>query len=64
MYFWIGTTGLFPYIQRPILDTQSPDRYAIEINPDETGLSDSVDIKIPLGAADALGRIWVEYRTS
>ena len=20
LYFWVGTTGLFPYIQRPILD--------------------------------------------
>jgi len=58
LYFWIGTTGVFPYIQRPIYDTRSSGRYAIEINPSETILSPQMDIRIPLKAAEALPRIW------
>jgi len=58
VYFWIGTTGVFPYIQRPIYDIRTDNRAAIEINPGETILSPQMDVRIPLKAAEALQKIW------
>jgi len=61
IYFSVGTTSVFPYIQQPILQARALNRPTIEINPSETEISDLVDIKISLGAAEALDRIWKEY---
>ena len=61
IYFSVGTTSVFSYIQQPILDAHYSKRPTIEINPDETGISHIVDIKINLGAAESLDRIWKEY---
>ncbi len=58
IYIWIGTTCVFPYIQRPLYDARRQGALTIEINPGETAISDQVDIKIPLGAADALDSLW------
>lgn len=58
MYFWIGTTGVFPYIQSPLADARYSGATTVEINPDDTLLSSEVDIKIPLGATEALTQIW------
>ncbi len=61
IYFSIGTTSVFPYIQQPIIDARRLKRSTIEINPDETGVSRLVDIRIKLGAAQALDEIWKAY---
>lgn len=61
IYFSVGTTSVFPYIQQPILDAHYAKRPTIEINPAETEISHIVDIKINAGAAEALDRIWKEY---
>ena len=54
----IGTTGVFPYIQEPVLLARSAGVPTIEINPGETILSHHVDYRLPMGAADALDAIW------
>ncbi|MBF0385959.1 MAG: NAD-dependent protein deacylase [Candidatus Omnitrophica bacterium] len=62
IYFWIGTTAVFPYIQQPIYyakDTNSP---TVEINPSRTEISGLVDFKIGLGAREALSQIWDRYQ--
>lgn len=61
IYFSVGTTSVFPYIQQPIMDAHYSKRPTIEINPAETEISHIVDIKINLGAAEALDKIWQEY---
>jgi len=62
LYFSIGTTSIFPYIQQPIIDARNRNRPTVEINPSTTNLSDWVDIHLPLKAADALGRIWAAFQ--
>ena len=61
LYVWIGTTGVFPYIQSPLYELQYTTAKTVEINPDHTVLTDDMDIKIPLGAAEALSLIWEQY---
>lgn len=58
VYFSIGTTSVFPYIKHPMALGAHLQRTTIEINPDKTEISGWVDIKIPLGAAEALSAIW------
>lgn len=62
IYFSVGTTSVFPYIQRPILEAKALNRATVEINLSETQVSHLVDIKIPLRAAEALDAIWKEYK--
>jgi NAD-dependent deacetylase len=62
IYFSIGTTSVFPYIRQPIAIASHFGRPTIEINPDESEISDWVSIKISLGAAEALDAIWREYK--
>ena len=61
IYFSIGTTSVFPYIQQPIIDAKYRKLTTVEINPAKTQVSDIIDIRIPTGAADALDAIWSEY---
>jgi NAD-dependent deacetylase len=61
LYFSVGTTSVFPYIQQPILLAKSLGRHSIEINPAETEVSHLVNIKLPLKAKEALDAIWREY---
>jgi NAD-dependent deacetylase len=61
IYFSVGTTSVFPYIQQPIIDAHYSKRPTIEINPSETEISHIVDIKLNFGAAEALDKIWREY---
>ena len=61
LYVWVGTTGLFPYVQHPIFDARQAGRYALEINPAETDLSNEMDICIREGAVEALEEIWGGY---
>ena len=53
MVFTIGTTSLFPYIARPVLEAARLGKPTVEINPGETFVSRVVSIKLALGAADA-----------
>jgi len=57
IYFSIGTTSVFPYIQQPILHAKSCGRLTVEINPADTEISDIVDIKLSMRAAEALDMI-------
>lgn len=61
IYFSIGTTSVFPYIQQPIIEASRLKRPTIEINPDETEVSRLVDIRIKLGAAQVMDEIWKAY---
>jgi len=61
IYFSIGTTSVFPYIQQPIIDASHRGRPTVEINPAKTQVSDIVDIRIAQGAAEALDEIWEAY---
>ena len=62
IYFSVGTTSVFPYIQRPIVEAKYAHRPTVEINPDQTEVSSLVDIKISQGAAQALDGIWREFK--
>ena len=64
IYFSIGTTSVFSYIQQPIIEAKLLKRPTIEINPAHTEVSGLVDIKINLGAAEALDKIWKAYLNS
>jgi len=61
IYFSVGTTSIFPYIKGPIIHAKFRNKPTIEINPGTTEVSDSVDIKLSLGAAEALDTIWEQY---
>ena len=58
LYFSIGTTTVFPYIQRPIQIAKEACKPIIEINPSETEVSHLADIKISGSAAKSLDLIW------
>ncbi len=60
IYFSIGTTSVFPYIQHPMALASRLQRPTVEINPGKTGISGWVDTQIPLGAVEALDAIWKE----
>jgi NAD-dependent deacetylase len=57
----IGTTSIFPYISAPVLDAYHFKTPSVEINPGETDVSEFVTIKLKMGAAAAMERIWTEY---
>ena len=54
----IGTSSYFPYIVQPVVYAKQTGVFTIEINPAETTLSDVVDVKLSLGAAEVLDEIW------
>jgi NAD-dependent deacetylase len=58
IYFSIGTTSVFPYIQQPILEAKSLGRATIEINPQDTEVSEVVDIRLRMRSAEALSAIF------
>ncbi len=62
LYFSVGTTSVFPYIREPMAMAKRLNKATIEINPEDTEISGIVDIKLKLGASQALGRIWKEYK--
>ena len=61
LYFSIGTSSVFPYIQQPIVAAKHLGRPTVEINPEDTEISGLVDIKLRMHAAEALDKIWKEY---
>jgi NAD-dependent deacetylase len=56
--FSIGTTSVFPYITRPVLDAKLRGKATVEINPGTTMLSGEVGVQLPLGAVEALDTLW------
>ncbi|MGD0336147.1 MAG: NAD-dependent protein deacylase [Candidatus Omnitrophota bacterium] len=62
IYFSVGTTSVFPYIQQPIMQAKALNKPSVEINPDKTIVSEFVDIKVAMPAAAALDAIWKEYK--
>ena len=54
----IGTSSYFPYIVQPVVYAKQTGVFTVEINPAETTLSDVVDVKLPVRAADVLDEIW------
>ena len=54
----IGTSSYFPYIVEPVANAARFGIPTIEINPSQTPLSDMVDVKLEMGAKDALCQIW------
>jgi NAD-dependent deacetylase len=60
--FSIGTTSVFPYIAGPIEIARRCSWATIEINPGATRVSELVDIKLSMRAAEAMDAIWTQYR--
>jgi NAD-dependent deacetylase len=54
----IGTSGSFPYILRPIVEAGDLGATTVEINPDETNISELVTYRLRLRAAEAMEKIW------
>lgn len=54
----VGTSAVFPYIAEPVYRARSSGIPTMEINPSRSEISDLVSHRLPLGAAEALGRIW------
>lgn len=61
MVFTVGTSSLFTYIRNPVMDAALFDRPTVEINPERTEISDIVQIRLPLRAAEALDEIWSRF---
>ena len=49
---------MFPYIAGPVLWAAEAGIPTIEINPGDTEVSDIVDVRLPLRAAEALPELW------
>ena len=62
--FSIGTTSVFPYIARPVLDAKLSGKPTVEINPGTTMLSSEVDVQLPLGAVEACEALWTRLTRS
>ena len=56
----IGTSSLFPYISQPVFLASARGATTIEINPEETPVSDAVQIKLWMPAVEALRAILLE----
>jgi NAD-dependent deacetylase len=61
MVFSVGTTSVFPYIARPVVEARRRGIPTVEINPGRTQVSDLVDLKIAGTAAVTLEQIWSGY---
>lgn len=56
--FSIGTSSVFPYIARPVLDAAYAGALTVEVNPSRTVVSDVVSVRLETGAVRALEAIW------
>jgi NAD-dependent deacetylase len=56
----IGTSSVFPYITQPIFLASVKGVPTIEINPEETAVSDTVQVKLAMPAVEALTAILAE----
>ncbi|MET0391287.1 MAG: NAD-dependent protein deacylase [Polyangiales bacterium] len=57
-YFSIGTSSLFAYIAEPMLRGARRGALTVEINPEQTPISELVEIKLPCGAGEALSAVF------
>lgn len=64
MVFTIGTSALFPYIVGPVSKLKEGGSFAVEINPEDTSITPVVDIKLSLGAGEALDQIWQGFNSN
>ncbi len=55
--FSVGTTSVFPYIAQPVVVAQRQGALTVEINPGRTVVSDVVEVRLEMGASDALQAI-------
>ena len=62
IYFSVGTSSVFPYIRQPMLLARHLGRPTVEINPEDTEISDAVDMRLRMRAAEALDAIWRGYK--
>jgi NAD-dependent deacetylase len=53
----VGTTSIFPYVQEPMLIAASAGIPTVEINPEETPLSNVVDFRFPAPAGPTLEKL-------
>jgi NAD-dependent deacetylase len=61
--FSIGTSSSFPYIAAPVLRAREMRIPTVEINPESTAATRSVDLKIAGRAAEVLDLIWRKFLT-
>lgn len=59
--FSVGTTSAFPYIAAPVIEASEQGKLTVEINPDDTDVTEFAYYKIRAGAAAALDAIWRGY---
>lgn len=57
----VGTTAVFPYIISPLVLANRTGIPTVEINPGTSRVSELVDIRLPLRAAEALDAIWRRF---
>ena len=60
--FSVGTSSVFPYIAEPVHRANRAGVPTVEINPGTSDVSDLVDVKLAMGAAEALDAIWRRYQ--
>lgn len=58
----IGTSSYFPYIVEPVFTAHRLGIATVEINPSQTSVSDIVDVKLSMKAAESLAEIWRRYQ--
>ncbi|MCJ8331549.1 MAG: NAD-dependent protein deacylase [Lentisphaeria bacterium] len=61
MVFSIGTSSVFPYIVKPVLDCSRQGGTTVEINPTQTPVSEDVTYKLSSNATDALEAIYARF---
>lgn len=59
LVFTIGTTSVFPYVAAPVWWAARMGWPTVEINPGDSEVSDLVDVRLRLGAADAFAALGV-----
>jgi NAD-dependent deacetylase len=58
----IDRVVVFPYINGPVRWARQAGSPTIEINPGQSEISDLVEIRLPLRAAEALEETWGRFR--
>lgn len=64
MVFSIGTSSVFPYIAQPFVAAYYANIPTVEINPEDTLVSEFSHVKIKESAAKALGALWAMFNQS
>ncbi|MFT4625105.1 MAG: NAD-dependent deacetylase [Myxococcota bacterium] len=61
LVFSIGTTSVFPYIAAPVRHVRATGGHSVEINPGESEMSHAFDIRLRMGAGEALAAVWTAW---